>query len=399
MSTEHNPRGVLFVMPWFPHQIGGVNSIVNGLRHQLEQETNYSSALLIGKSRNSIYVPDDELGNVNFIPMTPPIIPTMPWRSRISFWINTIYQAASYYDLFHSKNIRVVNVHYPTLGAIAFVRLRRLGVLKAALVVSIHGTDIRLAQKSTPAELESWHELMSAADAIIACSSALAAEMVCWMPETKNKVLAIRNGIDASLVESQRDTTFLLPESLRNRRYLISVAAFEARKGLDNLIHAFSLLQRDHPELSLVLIGQRGPEYQDLRDLIVSLGLTEKCHLLTDIPPGQVTRFLESAELFVLPSRQEPFGLVILEAGLQALPVVVSAVGGIPEIISSPELGIAIPPDDVIALRRAVHSLLADRTHAKNLGINLSHRVQSEFSFQRVTHEYCQVFEKLMQMK
>ena len=91
----------------------------------------------------------------------------------------------------------------------------------------------------------------------------------------------------------------------------------------------------------------------------------------------------------------EGFGLVLLEAGAFGAPVVATRVGGIPEIISGPEYGVLVAPDDVDALRRAIESLLENPEMAREIGSNLRGRVRNVFSWEEAYRNYRNVLQRI----
>ena len=97
---------------------------------------------------------------------------------------------------------------------------------------------------------------------------------------------------------------------------------------------------------------------------------------------------MKQAKTFCLPSRAEPFGIAILEAGAYRLPVVASRVGGIPEIIIDGETGLLVEPDDTRALTAALDRVLSDADLARNLGERLYERVVGDFSWKRAYQQY-----------
>ena len=92
--------------------------------------------------------------------------------------------------------------------------------------------------------------------------------------------------------------------------------------------------------------------------------------------------------MFVLPSRQEPFGIVLLEAGLCKLPVVATKVGGIPEIITDGETGWLVPPGDPTALADAMRAALSFTEQSEKVARRLHARVMKQFSWKVAYRKY-----------
>jgi glycosyltransferase involved in cell wall biosynthesis len=98
-----------------------------------------------------------------------------------------------------------------------------------------------------------------------------------------------------------------------------------------------------------------------------------------------VPRLLAGADLFVLPSLDDAFPTVLLEAMAAELPVVATHVGGIPEIVDSADVGVLVPPGDVAALADAIEALLRDEERRRRIAAAGRRRVAQEFSTERWT--------------
>jgi len=114
-------------------------------------------------------------------------------------------------------------------------------------------------------------------------------------------------------------------------------------------------------DLDLVLIGNDGPNRHEVEAIIDSRKLGARVQLLHDRPNQEVWWWMRHAECFVLPSREEPFGIVLLEAAKSRIPVVATRVGGIPEFLTDREDGLLCDPDNADQLFDALMLTLADR--------------------------------------
>ncbi len=163
---------------------------------------------------------------------------------------------------------------------------------------------------------------------------------------------------------------FLLPDTLMERGsarekfnlpgaacVVLSVGRLEPFKGHDVLLQAWPLLLEQKPEVRLWIAGS-GSCQVVLQQQAKQLGIESSVHFAGQLAADDVHRLMASADLFVLPSRSEPFGIVLLEAMAHGLPVVASRVGGIPEVV--PESGAVelVETDDPGALATAMLSQL-----------------------------------------
>jgi glycosyltransferase involved in cell wall biosynthesis len=293
--------------------------------------------------------------------------------------------------LLANRRVAVVNVHYPTLSSVVFGFMRSLGLLRARLVVSFHGQDAVLAARLRGFQRWAFRTLLAKADAITACSRGFADEVRRLFPDECSVVDVIYNGIDPELMEHEISSALALNVNPWPRPYILCVSSFVAKKALEILVQAFVRIRKERPEYHLVIAGRSGPDLERITSLIEREDLGNHVHVQVDVPHSTVALMMRDAALFVLPSRQEPFGIVLLEAGIAKLPVVATSVGGVPEVISSPDYGVLVPPDDAHALTRSVLHLLNDKGMATRLGEQLSDHVRRSFSARATAARYLQV--------
>ncbi len=170
------------------------------------------------------------------------------------------------------------------------------------------------------------------------------------------------------------------------------VAALERRKGQDILLHALAEISRRGRRFQCLLCGG-GSERSALERLAAELGVAASVRFLGE--QRQVADVLAAADLFVLPSRHEGLGVAILEAMAMGLPVVATAVGGIPEAVEHDRTGLLVPPEDGSALAAAIDDLLGHRDRACELGARGRERVLERFTMERMAGEYQRFYEEI----
>jgi L-malate glycosyltransferase len=170
--------------------------------------------------------------------------------------------------------------------------------------------------------------------------------------------------------------------------YIVNVGTFENKKGQDILVRAFAKVRERRTDLSLVIVGRSGPQLQILRDLIAELGLSDCVDLREDLPHAQTLSMIRSAKVFALSSRQEPFGIVLLEAAYFSVPVVATRVGGVPEVVADGVTGLLVPADDPAALASAIERVLDDAALAGRIADNARRRTLSEFTWGEAFSRY-----------
>ncbi len=179
----------------------------------------------------------------------------------------------------------------------------------------------------------------------------IAAERLALVPE----------GIDLSLWSPSTDAAALAQiDAARDPCTVLCVARQYPRKRVTDLLAAFPLVLSQLPQARLVVIGD-GPEHGALQQQVADLGLGASVQLLGALSSDQEVRgWYQGASIFCLPSIQEGFGIVFLEAMASGLPVVSTTATAIPEVVPHGEAGLLVPPRDPAALAAAILSLLGD---------------------------------------
>lgn len=170
---------------------------------------------------------------------------------------------------------------------------------------------------------------------------------------------------------------------------ILSVARQYPRKDTRTLIRALPRVAAEIPDVRLRVIGG-GPELPALRVLAAELGVAARIRFDGEVPDDDdVRRAFFLADVFCLPSRQEGFGIVFLEAMAAGLPVVAAEAGAVPEVVRDGREALLVPPGDADALAAALIRLLRDGALRRRLGESGRERVRA-FELGRVTGEFVQ---------
>jgi glycosyltransferase involved in cell wall biosynthesis len=162
------------------------------------------------------------------------------------------------------------------------------------------------------------------------------------------------------------------------------------QKGLDVLIRAMTKLPRN-PLLRLRLVGEDWGGAELLRQLAHRLGVADRVTLVGKLSRVQLVSEFVEADFVVLPSRFEPFGIVLLEAMAAGLPVIASRVGGIPEIVAEGRTGLLVEPDNADALARSLQLLSQDESLRLSMGRAAREHVK-EYAWDSVVPRILSVF-------
>ena len=216
------------------------------------------------------------------------------------------------------------------------------------------------------------------ADRVIAVSNRMAGELMA-SGYAAPRVTTIHNGIDLRSVSPNKSAVEIKREwGLNDAAIVIGTAGRLAPvKGLDTFLRAARLILDRQPGARFVIAGD-GPLDADLKALASQLRIDDACLFLG--ARADVSDVIAAMDIFVLPSLNEGVPMAVLEAMTLAKPVVVSKVGGLPEVIRHGESGILVPPGTDGAFASACLELAADRARAEHIGAQARRVVESEFS-------------------
>jgi len=280
----------------------------------------------------------------------------------------------------------VVNLHYIARNAVFCLAAKRL--LNFKLIVSIHGTDIKsYASRSL---LMRWvtKRALEVADMVLSNSPALLKDAQRISAGVIGKSMVVGNGVDMAEFVSSPQSEYA------QQRYVLCVARLVFKKGIDVLIEAFKTVHQRFGDLALLIAGD-GPERQEYAALVEESGLGGVVELLGRVESGQIPSLLAGCELLVLPSRQESFGIVILEAMASRKAVIATRVGGVPELVRHMENGLLVDAESPQELAEAVVLLLQDNELRDSLAEAGYETVRSRFTWDKVVDKYLDAYRQV----
>jgi len=207
---------------------------------------------------------------------------------------------------------------------------------------------------------------------IICVSKQVEFALISWMPSVKGKTNVLPNAIPIP--------KFLNLCSVKTYDILFVGRLIHA-KGVEILLEAIKILKNKYSRnLKIAIVGE-GSLKENLNNLAVELGVNGEVEFLGI--RKDIEDIMVSSKIFVLPSRWEGFGIVIIEAMSNMLPVIAANVGGIPELIENGKEGILVPPENPKALARVIDSLLEDDELRKKLSQAAYKKVKEKFSIKK----------------
>jgi len=378
---------ILMVGPW-DHEIGGVDYVTGNLASYL-QEKRHKVYFMHPGQQNLLEKRITKWGFAGYsLRLRGPIIEDCVIRSFIAFLFFFPLTLIQIFYVILTHKIKIINLHFPSTDMFYFAICRRL--LGIRLVTSIHGADVFPEGRPRDRFSVGMEFLLASSDCIVAPSKAYLFDFINLFPKHKQKGYYIHNGVNITELSSNIKTQKDRYES----KYLLCIAAHKEKKGIDVLIRAFSQIAEYDTSIQLFLIGD-GPLRQQNEELTQSLGIQNRVKFFGERGRSEVIPLLQGCEILILPSRSEPFGIVIAEAMACKKPVVATKVGGIPEIIEDGKSGVLVEPDNQDALSSAICHILNDLDFKVFLAKNGRDRILANFSFEHNGSKYEMLFSKL----
>jgi N-acetyl-alpha-D-glucosaminyl L-malate synthase BshA len=265
---------------------------------------------------------------------------------------NTIVQVS------RQQRLDIVHAHYAIPHATAAYLATQILRFKAPdgvprVITTLHGTDITLLA-SDRSYSETVTFCIEQSDGVTAVSESLKTDTIRELG-IRSDIRVIPNFLDCS---KNRRRVNASCESLKRdgQKLLIHVSNFRPVKRATAVVEIFARVRRAVPS-RLLMVGD-GPDIPAARRVARSLGIIDDVEFVGE--QEDVVPLLSAADVFLLPSAQESFGLAQLEAMACQLPVVASRVGGIPEVVEDGVSGFLHAPDDLEGMARSAIALLSD---------------------------------------
>jgi len=293
-----------------------------------------------------------------------------PQRFKIFFWATTyifhLIKALVSEQLAGRENDYAFSLQIGSLYDGSLPGIRHFVYTDHTMLANLLYPDFDRRDLYSPAWIELERTIYHNADMIFSWSSNITTSLIDQYDCPPEKVACVYSGANA------------LPENhpLSDDRYpkknILFVGVDWVRKGGPDLVEAFKIVLRTHPDARLTIVGC-SPE--------ISL---PNCTVAGFAPLQEVHRYYEQASIFCLPTTCEPFGHVFIEAMAHRLPVVATDLGAIPDFVIEGENGYRVPSKDVNALAAALLNLVGDAEKCKSFGERGYQLVQERYNWKQV---------------
>ena len=293
------------------------------------------------------------------------------------------------------------------IGALLAMRFRRRAVgiwharrnneMIVGLLLRGLGWPLRLVFTSAAQRHHSWltRFLIGRMNAVIATSDAAASYL-------RRPATVIHHGVDPAIYRPPSDRAAEFARSgLPGHCGIGCFGRVRHQKGTDVFVDAMCRLLPDHPDFTAVIVGAVTPDQRAfaaaLQAKVAAAGLSERVRFLGELPIAEVPLWYRRISIYAFTSRNEGFGLTLLEAMAAGNAVVASRAGAAEAVIADDAAGLLVPPGDVDALVAALDPLLRAPEQVDRLGQRARERVLAAFSIEREAQAIVAVYRRVLE--
>lgn len=303
-------------------------------------------------------------------------------------WVMQLNFAMVEYAVDLVKNTKFDIIHgHDWLIAYAARILRKSFCLP--LITTIHATEygrncgIHNDMQRTINSVESW--LINESDRIIVNSNYMWKELVTVFNTDNKKLRIINNGIDLGKFDNMAtDPVFRQNYAAGNEKIVFFVGRLVNEKGVHVLLNAIPEILKNYNDVKFVIAG-KGPCLNNLIELSEQLNITHKVYFTGFVSEEVLLKLYKCSDIAVFPSTYEPFGIVALEGMVAGIPVVVSDVGGLSEIVDHREDGMKFYSGNSNSLADCILELLKNNGLTERIKNNALKKVHRLYNWDNIT--------------
>lgn len=379
-----------------PRSVGGISSHVYDLSHHMAKMGHTVYVITCNDNGMKEFEDDDGVYVYRVYPYNISTNDFIDWV----FHLNMAALERAVQLLNDGIDIDIIHVHD---WLMAFCGRALKHIYKKPLIATIHASEygrnngLHNDMQRYISSVEWW--LTYEAWRVICCSNYMKDELrfIFQLPDDKIRILP--NGVDIEQLAADGDISdFRLKYASPSQRLICFVGRLVREKGVDVLIEAAPMVLAARQDIKFVIAGQ-GPHGDVLRRMTWDKGLYEKIQFTGYVDKRTRNKLYKAADVAVFPSLYEPFGIVALEAMAARVPVIVSDVGGLSEIVVDGIDGYKVPPGNAKALAEAILSLLDNPPLAQRMIDKAFCKVQEIYNWDIIAAGTIRVYNEVLREK
>jgi glycosyltransferase involved in cell wall biosynthesis len=377
---ENRQKTIAIIAPYFPPYGGGSERYAYEIAERLQKDGQWRVIFIASGGRRD----KDSKTTVRGITV---------YRLRYTFkFSNTPFSFGWFRKIrkiFKEERPDMVNIHMPVPG---IGDVASLFIHKKPLIVTYHGGSMK---KGRPLlDLLVWlYEhgpltlILNRANRIVCASNFVRFN---FLNAYLSKSITITPGVDSRLFHPDIEKNYHAPSIL----FVAGLGNAEQHKGLHTLLDAMVLVREKIWNTRLTIVGD-GDMREDYQVYAKKLNLENSVDFKGRLAGKLLAKQYQEADLLVLPSENESFGMVILEAMSAGLPVIATRIGGIPFLVADNKTGFLIEPRDPVTLARKIIELLTDRGLMESFGKAARIKAADGFDWDQRANAYDKLFKQL----
>jgi len=304
------------------------------------------------------------------------------WKSsrKTGFYLFKLLIKFTSFLITYGKNYDILHSNW-TIAAFASILSKPFH--NRPILLTLHGSEVYSSKEVLGLRIFTrW--VLNHCNHVVCVSNALKEEVVA-LGLTETKVTVIPNGVN---------TLDYLPQKSPTNPIILFIGSLTEQKGVKYLLEAFADVNRSFQDSHLRIVGE-GPELEKLITLTQRLGIQENVSFEDVVAHSKVSTIMQESSIFVLPSMNEGFGLVLLESLANGLPAIAFNSGGVRDILSD-GAGILVEPGNVEQLANAIKNLITDKdlyAHIRKQGFQKS----KNFSWDIVATKVSDIYESILE--
>ena len=292
-------------------------------------------------------------------------------------------------EVVEDAGLDLVHVHYAIPHAVAALLVKNiLHPRPLPVVTTLHGTDITVVGQD-PAYARITRYAIEHSDIVTAVSQYLA-EQTREVFGTEHEIEVVANSVDTERFHPGGGAGMRGSFSKGAEAVLMHVSNFRPVKRAALAVETFAEVVK-HTPATLVMVGD-GPDRQVCEQRARALGVRDRVRFVG--PQADVERLLPAADIFLLPSRYESFGLAALEAMACGVVPVVTDAGGLPEVVEDGVDGVLVPNAEIGMMAERIQALLGDPERLGTMKQAARHAAESRFTRDHIVDQYLALYER-----
>jgi glycosyltransferase involved in cell wall biosynthesis len=380
-SSMDKQKTILITAPYFPPQGGGLERYALEIGTRLHANHDWRVAFITsgepGMPSESMIAEGVKVYRLPYVFK----VSNTPFSFR---WYGQIRR------IMREENPDVVNIHMPVPG---IGDIAAMVVGKRPLIVTYHAGTMK--KGSFPGDVAVWlyeklalRWLLAKASRIV-CSSDFVREK--FLGSFLEKSVTITPGVDSEFFTSIEKKKAPVPTVL----FVAGLGRAEQHKGLSQLLQSIRSIRGRIPKAQLVVVGE-GDMRSEYEEQAERLGIGGSVRFTGRLEGRELLAEYQRASVFALPSTNESFSMVVLEAMASGLPVVARRVGGIPLLVEDDKTGFLVEMNDGLRFTEALRSLLTDERLAASFGEAGQRKAKADFSWALRAEAYNNLFSSLL---